>query len=331
MTKKYIQMGVLSILATGCEPIYIELELDQETKDDVSDMFGDETGDGQSDESADIVEEHSENQERYPIEGDEDIEQDEGSYDENFEEIYEEEPEDTEEIYEEESEDICGDEEPEQRERTALWIQTDYGQHSNPLHTGPYGSSEAAEILTAQNVDWDFVRMDEMEFHPEYLMHYDIIILYGQGHFGPLSDVDAAVLEYWVLQGGGLMYHTFHPTEATCNMLNSLPSSFGIQCVPNGETIDSSGSPTISHPINNDVQEVVVLGGQQWSVQAPAQSIIEDASQNTLVAAVEWGYGRVVGINDEWPLYNSGTGNEDISAGDNYLMLDNAFCWLGGL
>ncbi|MEC8196124.1 MAG: hypothetical protein VX228_07375, partial [Pseudomonadota bacterium] len=48
-------------------------------------------------------------------------------------------------------------------------------------------------------------------------------------------------------------------------------------------------------------------------VQAPAQVMIADSSGVPLVSAADYGYGRVVGINDEWALYNEGTGAADIS------------------
>ena len=283
MTKNYIPLGFLSILTTGCDSLSIDLKLDQETGENVSEII-------------DILEEYadsiqnddSDSNEEEVIEDIEDVQYlDEDGYDDDNEDGYDEqdalqdtenddlesvdgeqsdqdsnedvlEDTDNEEIIEEEDSDLEYDfdyneeyidfEEEEfesdeeesvyfddspcddfiQTERRALWIQTDSISNSNPYNTGGYGSSEAAQILENQGVVWETIRMSDMNFDPQYLMNYDLIIIYGQGTSGPLSDVDAAVLEYWVLQGGGLLYHTYHPTDASCEMLNSLPSNFGI-------------------------------------------------------------------------------------------------------
>ena len=47
------------------------------------------------------------------------------------------------------------------------------------------------------------------------------------------------------------------------------------------------------------------------------------------MVVVEYGDGRVVGLSDEWHLYNTGTnGYYDISAGDNRQLVDNIWGWL---
>jgi hypothetical protein len=185
-------------------------------------------------------------------------------------------------------------------------------------------------MLEAQGVTWEVARLDSFSIDPLELMRFDLIIMYGKSEFEPLSDVDAAVLEYWVLQGGGFMYSTFHPTDQSCDMVNSLPENFGISCVPGNQAVSGLGQPVFSHPVNNAVENVSVLGGEHWEVNHPAESIVQDNLGRPIVTATEWGFGRVVGINDEWPLYNTGTGNHDISAEDNGLMVDNALCWLLG-
>lgn len=364
MTKKIIPLGILSIVATACEPISLEISLDKEAAQELFDSIqedqtnvsedSDETNETQPEEETESLERivqagdeafseaptdtNNENEATEPPENYEkvDVEDDNSAVNEEPQETPEEnevnetteEEQDFEADESESGEDICDDIFEENRQ--ALWIQTDYISNSDPTNTGTYGSSEAAEILSAQGVEWVVVRMDEMEFNPEYLMNYDLIVLYGQGTLGPLEATDAAVLEYWVLQGGGLMYHTYHPTNNTCDLLHSLPSNFGISCEPGNQAISGEGSPAVAHPVNNDIESVMVLGGEKWNVVEPAQVLIEDTSGNAFVAATEWGYGRVLGINDEWPLYNAGTGSHDISAADNYLLIDNAFCWLLG-
>ena len=110
--------------------------------------------------------------------------------------------------------------------------------------------------------------------------------------------------------------------------VNSLPSGFGLTCVPGNQVINGTGYPVVAHPINNGLDSVSVLGGELWDVHAPAEVVVSDSSGVPLVSVVDYGYGRVVGINDEWPLYNGGTGGSDISAADNMTLVDNAFCWL---
>jgi hypothetical protein len=87
-------------------------------------------------------------------------------------------------------------------------------------------------------------------------------------------------------------------------------------------------SLTGSHPVLDGVATISGLGGEKWTVTAPAETIATTAGW-PYVVVLEYGGGRVVGMSDEWPFYNTGTnGSYDISAGDNGLLVDNIWAWL---
>jgi hypothetical protein len=83
-----------------------------------------------------------------------------------------------------------------------------------------------------------------------------------------------------------------------------------------------------SHPVEDGVTTIIGLGGEKWSVTAPSVTLATTSGW-PVVTVAEHGTGRVVGLADEWPLYNTGTrGAYDISAHDNRLLVDNIWAWL---
>ena len=69
------------------------------------------------------------------------------------------------------------------------------------------------------------------------------------------------------------------------------------------------------------------MGGEYWTVTNPTQTVVSYGS--TPVAAVlELDDGRMVGISDEWPFYNAGSGSADIGYGDNEQLVENVWAWL---
>ena len=126
-------------------------------------------------------------------------------------------------------EDVCEDEEPEEPEEPeptpnrALWVRTDGLHHSSPDRTDRHGSADAAALLEEQGLEWDSVRMKDVDFNADLMADYDVIILFGKGVDGPLTEDQAADLGF-VADGGGLMYHTFHPSDRSCAVLDSSPS-----------------------------------------------------------------------------------------------------------
>ena len=211
----------------------------------------------------------------------------------------------------------------------ALWVRTDGLPHSAPDNQGRHGSSQAAALLEAQGLGWDSVRLSEVEFDAELLESYELVILFGKGTDGPLTDAQAEDLEGFVTAGGGLLYHTFHPSAKSCAMLDSLPESFGLGCVTGNRVIRGDGTPVMEHALTQGVEQVRVNGGEQWEVFGAAQVVVAHTQGTPMVTATELGAGRVVGIADEWPLYNAGTSAKwDIGAVDNRQLVENTFCWL---
>ncbi len=228
------------------------------------------------------------------------------------------------------------EEEPQEDEPTAptaraLWVRTDGARHSDPTGTDKFGSAEAAALLESYGMEWDSVRLKDVDFDGLLLEKYDLVILYGKGQDGPLTGEEAAALEAWLEQGGALMYHTFHPTAQSCQMVDSLPESIGVGCVPGNTHITGPGRVVAEHPVTEGVERITALGGERWETFGKAEVLMANPDGWPLVTASRVGAGRVVAIADEWPLYNAGTNpKHDISALDNEQFIDNAFCWLSG-
>jgi len=149
----------------------------------------------------------------------------------------------------------------------------------------------------------------------------------GQADYGTLDSSESAVLEDWVRDGGSLLHMAYHPSSSTCAMVNSLPTAFGLSCSDYSTYWSSTATNIVSHAVTAEVASVVGMGGELWTVSSPAQVVADEGSW-PVVAVLELDAGRVVGVSDEWPFYNAGSGSADISAGDNQTLVENIWAWL---
>jgi len=210
----------------------------------------------------------------------------------------------------------------------ALWLETSATLHMDPTYAGAYGSLEAVTMLTDYGVASDSSDLVTLTITSELLDRFGVLVLYGQGYYGPLSAASAAALEEWIYDGGRLLYVGGWSYASSCSMVDSLPSDLGISCSYSGSTWSGTAVLTGSHPVLDDVSTVIGLGGELWEVSSPAEAIATTAWWPSVVVA-EYGAGRVVGLSDEWHMYNTGTnGAYDISAGDNRQLVDNIWAWL---
>ena len=211
----------------------------------------------------------------------------------------------------------------------ALWVHTDHGSNSRPEELGRFRSSDAAALMTEHGLSWESVELRDIELTEGLLSNYAVVVIYGKGTDGPLSDEETDALDAWLADGGGLLYHGWHPTKPACDMVDSLPEEVGLGCAYEGRKIDGIGQVVMSHPVTAGVEAVKFLGGEIWTAEGTADVLVETSDGEPVVLANEVGLGRVVMLADEWPLYNEGTRTtHDISAADNRQLVDNIWCWL---
>jgi hypothetical protein len=209
----------------------------------------------------------------------------------------------------------------------ALWLETSRESNNDPTRSASHGSLEAAILLAEHGVTTTSATMYSVPLTTELLEQYGILVLYGLGYDGPLSVDEASLLEEWIYEGGRMLYVGGWGSSSSCSMTNSLPDELGISCAYAGYTWSGTASMSGSHPLDDDVSTIIGLGGELWSVSSPA-STLANAGGWPFVVAVEHGEGRVVGLSDEWPLYNRGTSSSyDIGARDNEQLIDNIWAW----
>ena len=210
----------------------------------------------------------------------------------------------------------------------SLWLRSDGDDNNDPSVSGSYGSSEAAALLAAEGLGFDTAELASTTVTASLLDDYGLLVMNGQGDDGPLDAAEAAALEDWVRDGGSLLYVAYHPSADTCDMVDSLPSAFGIGCAGYSSYWSGTVTSISSHALTSGVGSIVGMGGEYWAISSPAVSLA-DYSGWPVLAYLELEDGRVVGVSDEWFLYDSGSGSADISAGDNEVLVENIWSWLG--
>ncbi len=211
----------------------------------------------------------------------------------------------------------------------AVWLRSSSGTSNSPTYTGTSGSSEAAALLTSLGITSDTARLSTDGLSSSWLDNIGVLVMMGQSTDGALSSAQAADLEAWVDAGGSLVFMGYHPTTAGCDMLDSLPSSWGMACNRSALGTSWGGAVTsfATHPITSGLSSIYGAGGEYWTVSSPASAIATESGGSPVVVVVEPGDGRVVLFADEWAFYNAGTGSADISVGDNELFVDNIWSW----
>jgi len=210
----------------------------------------------------------------------------------------------------------------------SLWLESSRTYHNDPTRSATYGSLEAAVLLSDYGVESESAELYSSTISSELLNGYGILVIYGQGYDGPLSADEQAALEEWVFDGGRLFYLGGWGGSSTCAMVSSLPDEFGIGCASSSYTWSGTSSLSSTHPVADGVSTIIGLGGELWTVSEPATTLATTSGWPTVVIS-EHGAGRIVGLSDEWPMYNRETSSSyDIGAQDNELLIDNIWGWL---
>jgi hypothetical protein len=213
---------------------------------------------------------------------------------------------------------------------TAVWLRTDDFVNNDPATTGYSGSADAADILVGAGFDWSAARLATVGLSSSWLTDVGMLIVVGRGDDGALSAAESADLQAWVEDGGSLFYTAYHPAAASCAMVNSLPTAFGVSCGTTSPYWSGTASNITAHAVTAGVTGVAGAGGELWTATSPALTVVDNGTWPTVIV-VEPGAGRVVAVSDEWFLYNAGTGDADISVADNEQLVINVFDWLGDL
>ena len=210
----------------------------------------------------------------------------------------------------------------------ALWLETSRSSNNDPTDASAFGSLEAANLLRDYGVRSTSAVLYGVPITAELLSQYGVLVLYGQGYDGPFTAEEADELEAWVYGGGRLMYMGGWGSGPACATTNSLPPELGIACEVPGSTWSGVSVIISSHPVADGVSSITGLGGEKWAISDPSEALATVGGW-PFVTVAEYGEGRVVGLSDEWPLYNTGTrGAYDISALDNRILVDNIWAWL---
>ena len=209
----------------------------------------------------------------------------------------------------------------------SLWLRSDGVSNNDPAISGAYGSSEAAALLAIEGLGFDTASLASTSVTASLLDDYGLLVMNGTGDYGPLDASEAAVLEQWVRDGGSLLYVAYHPYESTCDMVDSLPAAFGLGCADYSSYWSGTATSITAHALTSEVSSIVGMGGEHWAVTSPTLTLADYGGWPVLTA-LELDGGRVVGVADEWFLYDSGSGAADIAQGDNEVLVENIWAWL---
>jgi len=133
---------------------------------------------------------------------------------------------------------------------------------------------------------------------------------------------EQAAIQQYVIDGGGLLAFSGN----TPSNLNSITSFAGIEWL--GASTECNTTDIIPHDVTEGVDSVYFYYPTGiLNATAPAVSLVNDTSMNTLVAVSEIGLGRVVAIGDPAVLYHY-TGLDIILWADNLILGINSINWL---
>ncbi len=213
---------------------------------------------------------------------------------------------------------------------SSLWLRSGSYSNTDPGTSAPYGASQAAALLAGHDMGFDTATMADTEITAELLDSYGLLVLFGVGDHGPLSADESLALYGWLSDGGSLLYLGYHPYSSTCAMVDSLPASFGLSCADYDDHWTGLSTSVTAHEVTTDISYLSGTGGEHWTVSSPAQTVVEIDGW-PVVAVLEQDDGRMVAVSDEWPYYDSGSGDSDITAVDNWQLVENSWAWLTDL
>ena len=154
-----------------------------------------------------------------------------------------------------------------------------------------------------------------------FLQDFGLYVHHGNNPSGAIrayTNAEAGALDTWVLGGGRFLY-IGHRSQNDCDIADSLPAGFGLTCTPNNINWSGSASFGASHPTNS-LTTIGGKNGDEFSAQAPLE-VLASINGHPFVLAAEYGYGKVVILNNEFAFYNTGY-TYDISYGDHDILIE---------
>ncbi|MBZ0257436.1 hypothetical protein K8I31_15320 [bacterium] len=149
-------------------------------------------------------------------------------------------------------------------------------------------------------------------------------VLFSHDQGKSLSREEVQALEQYVAGGGSVFvtadqYIDYLLTNSAKNA-NSIVEPFGIEF---GTKFYSNygemTAVTTKHPITDDLDSVFIGGGSFLKTRDPSQKLIWNDLDQTALAAVEWGHGRVVALGDANAVQGAPTARETNPNSNNYV------------
>ena len=198
--------------------------------------------------------------------------------------------------------------------------------------------SELAKLL--QDSDIDVEPYTEFMILAKNLENADVIV-FGCPNSSKLRPAEIDVLKRYVKNGGGLMLLSLSGGDrGLMNNMSQVSKGFGISFENTAvrDERNNAGLPTmpiipnlLSHPVTEDVQDILVPSGCTLNVTAKATTIAStsdtaDPPNKPVIAIAEAGKGRVVCVGS-YEVFRKGGG---IKHQGNRTFAVNAMRWLSG-
>ncbi|MFX1260467.1 MAG: hypothetical protein ACFFAZ_00125 [Promethearchaeota archaeon] len=198
--------------------------------------------------------------------------------------------------------------------------------------------SELAKLL--QDSDIDVEPYTEFMILAKNLENADVIV-FGCPNSSKLRPAEIDVLKRYVKSGGGLMLLSLSGGDrGLMNNMSQVSKGFGISFENTAvrDERNNAGLPTmpiisnvLSHPVTEDVQDILVPSGCTLNVTAKATTIAStsdtaDPPNKPVIAIAESGKGRVICVGS-YEVFRKGGG---IKHQSNRTFAVNAIRWLSG-
>jgi hypothetical protein len=159
----------------------------------------------------------------------------------------------------------------------------------------------------------------------ETLSNYDILVIcVGSAWDEPYTVAEADAIENFVQNGGGLLIMGDMATSIPNDHVNVVAQRFGITCGVTGiPPADVYFNDFASHPLFSGISQIYYRVAGTLTAAPPGEAVAW-YSGDPVVAAAEFGFGRVVATGDV-----NFCDNDYLAMSDNQAFSENIFAWLG--
>jgi len=146
------------------------------------------------------------------------------------------------------------------------------------------------------------------------------------------KDIDETA--HWVKSGGTLILFANDSANVELPHFNNLAAKFGVHFnndlenhVIDDEHFDAGGISTVGNPVFKNARLIFMKDVCSIGTSGPAQPILKNKNNATVIAAAKYGKGIVVAIGDPW-LYNEYTNGRLPAKFENDKAADDLAKWL---